>query len=237
MADDVAQPLDEMEGTAVPLADDTAPPQGMAKCEITGNLVPEDELIEIEGKRVCAEGKEELLRRLRSGELMPGEMERPTVLRRFCCLLIDNFITGVAGGSIGFAIGLIMASSAGSTGGMVRLQAMGQLAGVSITVLYFGLLHGLKGQSVGKMAGKLKVVNLDGSSISLSRGFLRAAFLAGPQIVTPFILLATGSASVLGIASAIVGIYALTNIIFALIDRDAQRPLHDRFSGTRVIRL
>jgi hypothetical protein len=51
-------------------------PPGMGRCEVTGKLVPEDELVELNGQRVCAEGKAILLERLTSGE-SAGENDAP----------------------------------------------------------------------------------------------------------------------------------------------------------------
>ena len=52
-----------------------APPLVMVQCAITGQWVPDDEIITLQGHRVCADGKLELLERLRSGQgigLAPG---------------------------------------------------------------------------------------------------------------------------------------------------------------------
>jgi len=55
------------------MATELSAPPGMGRCEVTGQVVPEDELVLIHGQRVCAEGKAILLERLKAGEAMPGE--------------------------------------------------------------------------------------------------------------------------------------------------------------------
>ena len=47
------------------------------------------------------------------------------------------------------------------------------LAAVSIQSLYFILMWGYKGATFGKMATKVKIVNIDGSNISYGTAFLR----------------------------------------------------------------
>ena len=74
---------------------------GLVQCEITGKWVPEDEIVEFQGRMVCAEGKELLLERLRSGELLPGEMETPSIGKRFGCLFVDGLVLGVVSIVIG----------------------------------------------------------------------------------------------------------------------------------------
>jgi len=210
--------------------------QGMARCEITNKLVPEDELVEIEGKRVCAEGKAKLLDALKSGKSLPGEMERPTVLRRFGCIFLDGIVVGVCGAIFGLVIGFSMFAVPSSTNldKFYRMQGIAGLFGILITLFYFGVMHGMRGQTLGKMAGKLKVVNLDGSDIGMNKAFLRAVAYAGPQLINPFLLLA-GLITVSQFFGIVIGIYGLTNVILALIDSKSQRALHDRLTGTRVI--
>ena len=109
-------------------------------------------------------------------------------------------------------------------------------ATLAITLVYFGTMHGARGQTLGKMAGKLKVVNLDGTPITMSKGYLRAVCYSGPDVLHPIPLL-IGFQAGYSIIAVVGGIYALVNIIMALADRNMQRALHDRLAGTRVIRI
>lgn len=211
---------------------------GMAQCSITGKIVPEDEIVTLHGQRVCAEGKAILLQRLQSGEAMPGEMVHPTVLRRFGCIFLDAIIIMVP-----FAI--LSSVVAGPAAGAVT-AALITLISTAVQVVYFGQLHGTRGQTVGKMAGKTKVVNLDGSPISLRTGYVRALAYIGPNFLTGIatffaVPIRSGgyvaqSSIVLGV-SVLVGIYGIVNVICALVDTNLQRALHDRIAGTREIQL
>jgi uncharacterized RDD family membrane protein YckC len=202
--------------------------QQMGQCAVTGKMVPEDELVTIQGQRVCAEGKAILLDRLKAGESMPGELERPTILRRFGCIFVDGLIVGLP-----FAI-----LNAILTRGNPNLMLLGlvTLVSAAVQVVYFGQMHAAGGQTLGKKAGKLRVVNLDGSPISLQTAYIRALAYAGPGALLGLTEIA-GMGVALMAANVIVGVYGLTDVIFALVDQNMQRALHDRIAGTRVIQL
>jgi len=209
---------------------DAAVPPGMGQCAITGKVVPEDELVLINGQRVCAEGKAILLDRLKSGESLPGELEKPSILRRFLCVLLDVVILGVPFGILSF----VLASS--NPGSIATIGAV-QLIAVVVEIFYFGAMHAARGQTVGKMAGSLKVVNnSDGSPITTQAAYIRALAYIGPSLLSGLTVLA-GSTVLIMIANVIVYGYGLTNVIFALVDTSRQRALHDRIAGTRVVYL
>ena len=223
-----------------------AGPAGTVQCEITRQWVPEDEIITIQGHRVCAEGKAELLERLRSGELMPGELERPTVLRRFGCAFLDGLILGIINAALGVMVVGAAFAGAGAPGGTNPLGgtfAALQVVLAAISLLYYTLLHGKYGQTLGKMAGKLKVVNDDGSPISMGTAFVRALYWQGPGVVASLILAAeivmraTPTMTISQTFNFVVLIYIVTSIVMALMDRAQQRAIHDRLAKTRVIRL
>jgi uncharacterized RDD family membrane protein YckC len=201
----------------------------MGQCAVTGKMVPEDELVTIQGQRVCAEGKAILLERLKAGDAMPGEFEIPSVRKRFRCIFVDGLIIGLPFSA------LIMVLARGMTVGPIMLgivSAIGALA----AVIYFGQLHGMSGQSVGKKLGKLRVVTLEGGPITLQTGYVRAIAFAGPGILTGLAMM-LGSPVITGSVGVVVGCYRLADMLFALFDRSQQRALHDRIAGTRVIRI
>lgn len=210
--------------------EDTAAAPVMGQCSITGKMVPEDELVTIQGHRVCAEGKAILLERLKSGEAMPGEDERPTVLRRFGCIFLDGLIIGVP-----FAVlnGVVTAMLGRSTSASFVLGLLSLLT-TTVQVVYFGQMHGSSGQTLGKKAGKLVVVNLDGSPISVRTGYIRALAYSGPGYLSGLAML-VGIPGIVLISSVAVGLWGLTDTLLALFDRSMQRSLHDRIAGTRVV--
>jgi uncharacterized RDD family membrane protein YckC len=208
--------------------------RNLVRCDITGQMVPEDEIVEIQGYRVCAAGKQELLDRLQSGERMPGELERPTVLRRFGCAFVDGLLLALLGMVVNIAIGIPAINTEGYTQRMVDRVVFAGVIGTLMGMSYFTLFHGLRGQTLGKMAGKCKVVRPDGSDIGVSRAFVRWLCFVGPQVVSPFTPY-FGSIEAVQTFGLVAGGYSIINILFLLLDRDQNRALHDRLAGTRVI--
>ena len=202
------------------------------QCEITGKWVPPDEIVEFHGHKVCAEGKEILLQRLQSGERLPGEMERPTVLRRFSCLFVDSIVIAIPMWIMIAVVGVPKANSDNLA--VSSMMLLPTILGVILGMCYYGIMHGIRGQTLGKMAGKIKVVNLDGSPITMGTAFARAIFYMGPQIIFPILAL-VGAVTLAGVLYWVVLSYGLANILVALFDRSRQRALHDRFVGTRVL--
>src|SRR5437588_156440 len=121
---------------------DSAPQVAMGQCAVTGKFVPEDELVTINGQRVCAEGKVILLDRLKSGESMPGELERPTVLRRFGCMFVDGIIFAVIGAIMGSVLGVSVSGTRPNQGGIGIVM---MLIIYAVQFLYFGFMHGSRG--------------------------------------------------------------------------------------------
>ncbi len=216
---------------------DAAVPPGMVKCDITGQIVPENETVVIQGYRVGAEGKEELIQRLEAGERMPGELERSTVLRRFGAWLLDGIIIGV----VNAVFGLVIAGAAIVSPQPGIAFAVLQIISILIPFVYYVWMHGARGQTVGKMAAHIKVVRPDGSPINMSAAFGRYLWYMGPQIIMTLVLVVAFMSendpfvAVAGILAVIPGIYILVSIVLALVDQAQQRAIHDRLSRTRVI--
>ena len=222
----------------------TPPEAGMVQCEITGKWVPQDEIITIEGRQVCAEGKAELLDRLKSGERLPGELERPSVLRRLGAMIVDGIVMGVVNYSIGFLIlgsALFGAAQATTAAGITVGFGVWQLGSIVILTAYYTLMHGKYGQTLGKMAVKIKVLNGNGSPISMNTAFLRFIYYNGPAMIGMIIISISaiiGSdvlVMVSGVINSVAGIYILVSAIMAIVDREQQRAIHDRLAKTRVV--
>ncbi len=223
--------------------------EDLVQCEVTGQWVTEDEIITIQGRRVCAEGKAELLERLKSGESMPGELERPAAFRRFACMFVDGLVLGLAGIILGFLFlgpAFFTAYAQQGTGGTVAMGiglTLLQLANTGIAVAYYTLMHGRTGQTLGKMAGKIKVVKADGTPITTQIAFARIFYLYAPTYVAavlmPIAVLTQSPYLTVGanIVNGLGGMYIIASVIVALVDRDQQRSIHDRLAKTRVIRI
>ena len=89
-----------------------------------------------------------------------------------------------------------------------------------------------------KIVGHLRVVNLDGTSISKRKAFGRAvAYEFGGLMIVLASIFGVGSGnSVIVLSGLVLGlVWIATDNICALADAQLQRSLHDRICGTRVI--
>ena len=96
----------------------------------------------------------------------PEQMEYQGIGIRLVSLVIDSIIFGLIFGAL---------ENISGAGGMQR-DMFPWYWGVlyfAIYIAYFTLLEGSKGQTVGKMITKIKVVREDGSPIDMSQAFTR----------------------------------------------------------------
>ncbi|MEM9752307.1 MAG: RDD family protein [Planctomycetota bacterium] len=213
----------------------------LVRCEVTNDLVPLDETVVLQGKRVSARGKQILIDRLSTGAQIDGDMEAPTSLRRFGCAFLDGLLMGL----VGVVIGAVMGAAAGITNSL-DARVIGGIEFVAglIGFAYFVIMHASRGQTIGKMAGKIKVLNTDGSDITFGTSFFRAFMYTGIQLI-PSLLVIVFGASFYGdfeslapydILTVVIGIYVLANCITVLVSQN-KRAIHDMAAGTRVIQL
>ena len=105
--------------------------------------------------------------------------------------------------------------------------------GLQLAVLtgYFVLSWWRGGQSIGARAWRLRVLAADGAPPRLPRALLRALLAAAPLLALLLGRVAPPRVTLLAVA-------ALWMIDYAAPPFDrARRTLHDRFSGTRLVRL
>ncbi len=210
----------------------------VAQCSITGKWFPEDELVTFQGHLVSAEGKQILLDRLQTGAEAPNAFVRPGVWRRIGCIFfIDGIVLGVFGLLMNYAFGIPFGAFVADPK-LISRRIIALTIALAVAVLYFGLLHGWKGQSLGKMVGKLRVINMDGTPISKPKAFARAlAYMFGSVLLALAMLIALLAKNMTLIAAGVsLGyIWVLADCILALVDTRMQRSLHDRICGTRVV--
>ncbi len=217
----------------------SAPAPGMAQCSITRKWFPEDELVTFQGQLVSAEGKQILLDRLQTGADAPGGLVRPAVLRRFGCIFLDGILLGVFGLVLDLLLGVSFLGNSGAAQ-LSGLKVVSGILGLAVAILYFGILHGWKGQSVGKMAGSLRVINMDGTSISKRKAYARAVaytFNSTLIVMASFLGVLLHNLALISMGLLAAAVWGFTDVIMALVDTRMQRSLHDRICGTRVIYL
>ncbi len=236
---------DQPPQSSLPLSGSVEAGPGMGQCSITKKWFPEDELVTFQGQLVCAEGKQILLDRLRTGAAVPGDPTRPGVFRRFLCISIDWLIILPVWGLVSVVVAksvviLVVIPHHIFLGNRWAFFLVYSLLAV-VSSLYFSILHGGVGKSIGKMLGHLRVVNLDGSRASRERILLRSALYPGTIVIIGACGLLSNSVgersfkTMVGLAAVAFMIWVLADALTALFDTRMQRSLHDRISGTRVI--
>jgi uncharacterized RDD family membrane protein YckC len=206
----------------------TSEPPRFMPCAVTGKMVPADELVNFQGQMVSAEGKMILLDRLKAGEPMTGEMDRPRFTLRWGCSILDSLLLGVP-----TALGTYFLF-----GFRPHLQSTEQhlysFVAQAIYLIYFALMHASTGQTLGKRAGHIKVVDLDGQPITAGTAWIRALAYGGPGLLAMIIMMFQNRQLTL-YANIFSAGWGLTDCICLIADTTRQRALHDHIAGTRVI--
>lgn len=198
-------------GTAVAVA----PEADTAVCAVSGRRRPKSEMLEFEGRWVSAEHKNEFFQRLREGVTQPQDFEYGGFWRRVAAKIIDSIIVGVVNAVIGGVLGGI----AGATGNadnasvMLGVNAIAQITGIVLTLLYAIFFIRKYDATPGKMALGLKVFRPDGAKLSKGRitGRYFAEWLSSITLLIGYLMVA--------------------------FDKEERRALHDRIADTRVIRV
>ena len=149
--------------------------------------------------------------------------------RRTAAFLIDMVILGVAGTLLGFFM----------FDRLARLGSWGRLIGFTIAAVYFAVLESNigKGQTPGKKALGIEVVNRNGNNISFIRSFFRYLIFGIPFFLNNMILPASLASSttlsiiaflVFGLGSALLYLY--------IFNRQTRQSIHDILTGTYVVR-
>ena len=172
-----------------------------------------DCLVRIGGRPVCGDCKVEQLRDAASG-VNTGSLELASMGRRFAALFIDGLIVGLPIMAIIFAVIIPSALKSGGRTPEVPnwLNVIGYLQ-IPVMIVYEALMLGRSGQTLGKSALRLRVVNPDGGQITSSQAWRRAA-----------------------VRSLMASLLAIINYLPAFFTKE-KTPLHDMAAKTRVIYL
>jgi uncharacterized RDD family membrane protein YckC len=185
-------------GTAVP---STA---GQVVCSVCKQVFPPDQVIQYGGAYVCAGCKPHFVQSLREGAQPAAALKYGGFWKRFLAKILDMIIVQAISYAGGFVIGLSL------RGQDVAAPLIGASFGFLVGFAYPIFFLGKFGQTLGKMALKLKVVTPEGGPISYSRAAGRS------------------------LAEMLNGCTLGIGYLIAAFD-DQRRGLHDRLAGTRVI--
>ena len=149
--------------------------------------------------------------------------------RRVLAFGIDAIVLSAPAFLLGFVLFDVFAS----------FGSWGRLIGFFIALGYLGVLNSSLGggQTIGKRAAAIRVVDVRGQPVGLVRSFARTAILIGPYFLngalhTPALLL-----SWVGVAAGFVVFgLGLSNLYLLIFNRRTRRGLHDLLAGTRVVR-
>ena len=149
--------------------------EGIRRCSRCGATFCPDCLVNIQGQPYCATCKTEQLLDVRSGVDRTG-MNYATILKRFGAAVLDNIIQAIPMYAIMFGVIFGAGITQGNRSEPPMWILLMYVPMFLIPVLYEGLMLSLKnGQTVGKMALRVRVVRPDGSPISGGQAWGRAA--------------------------------------------------------------
>jgi uncharacterized RDD family membrane protein YckC len=184
--------------------------EGVRRCSRCGSAFCSNCLVDISGRPYCSTCKTEQLLDVRSG-VDYSSIRLSGFWQRAGAYLIDYLIQLVATYALFIPIGILAAMSGGSTGDP-GLWVLGVYPiAFAIIIGYEALMLQLKnGQTVGKMALRIRVVRPDGSPISKGQAWGRAAMrlVFGCLIIVDYL------------------VFFFT---------DEKTTLHDLVAGTRVV--
>lgn len=148
--------------------------------------------------------------------------------RRIGALFIDTLILGIAG----IVLGLFLENT------FVQIGAWGRLVGFSIALIYFGVMNSSisDGQTIGKKALQIRVVDSDNSPISIGKSVLRYFILALPFSLNGARFSNEVMSSFLVYPISLVLFGGLFSIFYMYIfNRVTRQSLHDLVVGSYVI--
>lgn len=179
--------------------------QGVRRCARCGSPYCGDCLVEIAGQPYCAVCKSEQILDVRSG-VDRGTLDLASIGRRFGAAFVDGILMWIP---IGIMIGILGLASATS----MRVNGAWNfwfLIPSVVAVTYQALMLAARGQTLGKMAMKVKVVGADGTELTTGQAW-------GREIIR-----------------AVLGFLYIVDYIPAFFTKE-KTTLHDLAAKTRVV--
>lgn len=148
--------------------------------------------------------------------------------RRVGALFIDTLLLGI----FGYVTGLVLEST------FVQLGGWGRLVGFIIALAYFGIMNSsiTGGQTIGKKALKIRVVDSANSPIGIGKSVLRYVILATPFSLNGAQFSNEAMLSYLMYPLSLIVFGGLFSILYLYIfNRITRQSLHDLAAGTFVV--
>jgi len=180
-------------------------------CSMCGKEFAEDELIEFEGSRICANCKPSFVQQIKENSEISGVavMRYAGFWPRFGAVFIDGIIMSLINlpANLGFQVSFARVQDGA---GFIVLSIVLYVSLLLVPALYMILMHGKYGATLGKKAVGVRVVKSDGSPISYRCAIGRY------------------------FAYVLSGIILYIGYLMAAFDGE-KRALHDHICNTRVI--
>jgi len=184
--------------------------EGVVACARCGASFCGDCVVMIHGQPYCATCKNEKLLDVRSGTDR-SQLSLASFGRRFAALWIDQMIFMVAVIVIPL-VGVFFQNRSGKVDDSFVVFVLGLVGGVYVgLIVYEALMLGARGQTLGKMALKIKVVRPDGAPITKGQAWGRAV-----------------------LRGVMIHVLSLLNYIPAMVTKE-KTCIHDLVANTRVV--
>ncbi|MBI5369396.1 MAG: RDD family protein [Planctomycetes bacterium] len=146
---------------------------GLVSCERCGGTFCRDCVIQLKGLTFCAGCKGEQVRDIQSGA-DSTELPLASPGRRLGAVMVDGLVVVAPMMGLYFATIFLLGLQFDKSGQLPLLQQIlvGLIAGIP-GLLYQGLMLQMKGQTLGKMALKIKVVTPEGADITPAQAWTR----------------------------------------------------------------
>ncbi len=166
---------------------------------------------------------------------LPVEHEPAPLVRRIAAGVVDAWLIGMLGSAI-FSLFKPADVNMAEFAADPRLQVRQALFAMPVELLWYAVLEGLTGWSVGKKLLGLRVARVTGGVPGMARGAVRGLLLAAPGLAGA--LAATAIADANTRQMVLMTVYVLG---FALLFARARKSNgfvgeHDKVTGTRVVR-
>ena len=185
---------------------------GLATCAGCSKSYCPNCLVELKGARYCAGCKAEQVKDIQSG-VQGGDLVLATISRRFAAMLIDGIVLWIPALPMLFVVGKSAFTAAQTGEDPAGGSQLGfQIVFMTLFVLYEGAMLQWRGQTLGKMALKLKVVLPDGKPLPPARCWIRP------------------------VVRSLLSLLYILDYLPALFRKD-KASIHDMAAGSRVIQL
>jgi len=184
--------------------------EGVVACARCGASFCGDCVVMIHGQPYCATCKNEKLLDVQSGTDR-SQLSLATFGRRFAALWIDRMMFGVAAVAI-VLIAALFQNVGGKPDDSFFVVVIVLIGGIYVgLIVYEALMLGARGQTVGKMSLKIKVVRPDGAPITKGQAWGRSV-----------------------LRGVMIHVLSLLNYIPAMVTKE-KTCIHDLVANTRVV--